>query len=105
MPLAQVISTYKNRPNRLALYEVGMSVGNLLVQATAMGLLAHQMGGYDVERAKEELIIPTRYEPMTIIAIGYKGDPAQLPKDVAAREKRERTRNDSSKFLIVGKCK
>ncbi len=105
MPLAQVISTYKNRPNRLALYEVGMAVGNLLLQATAMGLMVHQMSGYDVDRAKEELIIPTRYEPMSIMAIGYKGDPAQLPKDVAARERRERTRNENSKFLVAGKCK
>jgi len=105
MPLAQVISTYKNRPNSLALYEVGMAVGNLLLQATAMGLMVHQMSGYDVDRAKEELIIPTRYEPMTIIAIGYKGDPAHLPEEVAEREKKERTRDENSKFLIAGKCK
>jgi nitroreductase len=105
MPLAQVISTHKNRPNRLAFYEVGMAVGNLLVQATAMGLMVHQMSGYDVERAKEELIIPTRYEPLSIMAIGYKGDPSQLPEEVAAREKKERTRNENSKFLIAGKCK
>jgi nitroreductase len=63
LPLAQVISTYKNRPNRLAFYEAGMAVGNLLLQATHMGLMVHQMGGYDVDRAKEELVIPTRYEP------------------------------------------
>jgi len=105
MPLAQMISTYKNRPNRLASYEVGMAVGNLLVQATAMGLMVHQMGGYDLERAKAELIIPTRYEPMSIMAIGYKGDPSQLPQDLAAREKKERTRDENSKFLIAGKCK
>jgi nitroreductase len=105
MPLAQVISTHKNRPNRLALYEVGMAAGNLLAQATAMGLLVHQMSGYDVERAKVELVIPTRYEPLSIMAIGYKGDPTQLPKEVAARETRERTRMEISKFLIQGKCK
>ena len=105
MPLAQVISTHKNRPNRLALYEVGMAVGNLLAQATAMGLMVHQMSGYDVERAKEELIIPTRYEPLTIMAIGYKGDPKNLPEDVAAWELRERSRDELSKFLVAGKCK
>ena len=105
MPLAQVISTYKNRPNRLAFYETGMAVGNLLAQATAMGLMVHQMSGYDVERAKETLVIPTRYEPMCIMAIGYKGEPASLPSDVAAWEKRERTRMEISKFLVQGKCK
>jgi len=105
MPLAQVISTHKNRPNRLAFYEVGMAVGNLLVQATAMGLLVHQMSGYDVERAKEELVIPTRYEPMTIMAIGYKGDASKMTGKLAAWESRERTRDEISKFLVQGRCK
>ena len=105
MPLAQVISTYKNRPNRLAYYETGMAVGNLLAQATAMDLMVHQMSGYDVERAKETLVIPTRYEPMSIMAIGYKGEPAKLPSDDAAWEQRERTRMEISKFLVQGRCK
>ena len=105
MPLAQVISTYKNRPNRLAFFEAGMAVGNLLAQATAMDLMVHQMSGYDHERAKETLVIPTRYEPMSIMAIGYKGEPAKLPSDVAAWEQRERTRMEISKFLVQGKCK
>ncbi|MCK4879782.1 MAG: nitroreductase family protein [Bacteroidales bacterium] len=105
MPLAQVISTHKNRPNRLAFYETGMAVGNLLMQATALGLMVHQMSGYDVARAKETLVIPTRYEPMTIMAIGYKGDPSKLPEEVAAWETRERTRMEISKFLVQGRCK
>lgn len=105
LSLAQVISIYKNRPNRLALYETGMAVSNLLLQATSMDLLVHQLGGYDHERAKEELIIPTRYEPAAMMAIGYKGDPAQLPEKVAAREKSKRTRMEISKFLIPGRCK
>ena len=105
LPLTQVISTYKNRSNRLAFYEAGMAVGNLLLQATYMNLLVHQMSGYDVERANEELVIPSRYEPMAMMAIGYKGDVAQLPDSGTAWEKRKRTRNEISKFLVSGKCK
>lgn len=105
LPLTQIISTYKNRPNRLAFYEAGMAVGNLLIQATHMGLFVHQMAGYDLERAKEELVIPTRYEPMAMMAIGYKGDASSLPKEVAAREKQERSRLEISKFLVAGRCK
>ena len=70
-----------------------------------MDLMVHQMSGYDHERAKETLVIPTRYEPMSILAIGYKGEPAKLPSDVAAWEQRERTRMEISKFLVQGKCK
>jgi nitroreductase len=103
--MAQVISTYKNRPNRLALYETGMAVSNLLFQATHMGLYVHQMAGYDMELAKEILVIPTRYEPAAMLAIGYKGDRSQLPAEVAAREDNVRTRYEISKFLLQGKCK
>jgi len=105
LSLAQVISTYKNRPNRLAFYETGMAVSNLLLQATHMGIYVHQMAGYDVERAKVELVIPTRYEPAAMMAIGYKGDRNQLPEEVAKWEDRERTRLEISKFLVTGKCK
>ncbi len=105
LALAQVISTYKNRENRLAFYETGLAVSNLLIQATSMDLFVHQMSGYDHERAKDVLIIPTRYEPTAMMAIGYKGDPSSLPKEVAAWEKRDRTRMEISKFLVSGKCK
>ena len=105
LPLTQVISTYKNRKNRLAFYEAGMAVGNLLIQATHMGLFVHQMGGYDDEKAKELLVIPTRYEPMAMMAIGYKGDLSQLPKEFHKRENKKRTRLEISKILVQGKCK
>jgi nitroreductase len=105
LTLAQVISTYKNRPNRLAFYETGMAVSNLLLQATYMGLYVHQLSGYDYERTREELVIPTRYEPAAMMGIGYKGDRKQLPDEVAKWEDRERTRAEISKFLIAGRCK
>jgi len=105
LALAQVVSTYKNRPNRLAFYETGMAVSHLLLQATHMGLYVHQMSGYDWVRAKKTLVIPTRYEPTAMMAIGYKGDPAQLPREVAAREDRKRERMEISKFLVAGRCK
>ena len=105
LSLAQVVSTYKNRPNRFAFYETGMAAGNLLLQATYMDLFVHQMGGYDVEKSKEVLVIPARYEPVAMMAIGYKGDPLQLPAEVAAREQQRRSRMEISEFLIQGKCK
>jgi nitroreductase len=101
--LAQVISTYKDYPNRLAFYETGMAVSNLLLQATAMGLYVHQMSGYDEKRAPQVLAIPPRYEPAAMMAIGYKGDRSQLPDSVAAREDRERTRKEVSEILFGGR--
>jgi len=105
MPLAQTISAYKNKPHRLAYYDVGMAVGNLLVQATALGLFVHQLGGYDFERARDVLAIPAEFDPMTILAIGYKGDISKLPEKYAEREQKERTRKEISEFVVQGKCK
>ena len=40
------------KPNRHALHDTGMAVENLVLQATALGLQAHQMAGYDVGKAR-----------------------------------------------------
>jgi hypothetical protein len=40
-----------------------------------------------------------------MMAIGYKGDATQLPKEVAAREDKKRERMEISKFLVAGRCK
>jgi nitroreductase len=60
--------------NRHSFYDVGQAVAHLTVQATAEGLFVHQMGGFDVERARQLFHIGEGYEPVTVIAIGYLGD-------------------------------
>src|SRR5271157_6029406 len=50
------------RPNRHALYDLGQAVANLTVQATALDLHIHQMGGFDPRSARELFAIPTRSE-------------------------------------------
>lgn len=90
------------RPNRHALHDVGMAVGNLLLQATALGLRVRQMGGYSVERAREVLRIPGGYEPVAMIALGYPGDAAQLPDSLARRERAVRTRKPLDEFVFRG---
>ena len=105
LSMAEMVAPGRIKENRFAFHDTGMAVANLLAQATASGLMVHQMGGYDAEGAKKVLNLPVRYEPAAMMAIGYKGDPAQLPAEVAKWEERERTRMEISKFLIAGKCK
>jgi len=59
------------RPNRHALYDLGQAVANLTVQATALDLHIHQMGGFDLHSARELFAIPTGYEPAAVLALGY----------------------------------
>jgi nitroreductase len=52
-------------------HDLGLAVGNLTIQAQAMGIYLHQMGGIIPENAIDKLNIPEGYEPITAIALGY----------------------------------
>src|SRR5437660_6858724 len=59
------------KPNRHAFHDVGMAVGSLLVEATALGLFVHQMAGFSVEKARAVFSVPAGFEPVAAIAVGY----------------------------------
>ncbi len=90
------------KPNRHAMHDTGMAVENLVLQAAALGLVAHQMAGFDVEKARADLKIPDGYEPVAMIAIGYPGDPNILPDRLKQRELGPRERNKASAFVFSG---
>ena len=103
LSVAKMVFTYNGKPNRTAMYDTGMAVGNLLTQATAEGLVAHQMAGYDVEKARQSLEVPADHEPMAMMAIGYYGDHASLDEKHRLREEGPRVRRPTSEFVFVGK--
>ncbi|MCD5415586.1 nitroreductase family protein [Candidatus Bipolaricaulota bacterium] len=70
----------------------GMAVGNLMLQATEMGLIAHPIAGYNPTKVKETLKIPTDYTLITLIVVARAGDPADLSEDHRAIELGERDR-------------
>jgi nitroreductase len=90
------------KPNRHAFHDTGLAVENLVLQATAQGLAAHQMAGFDVEKARTDLLIPSGYEPVAMIAIGYPGDPAVLPERLRDREVRPRSRRRIEEWTFFG---
>lgn len=92
LSVACTFSSYNGKPNFYALHDTGMAVANLLIQATDMGLYVHQMGGFDKNMARRNLNIPDKYEPVAMMAVGYKGDPDDLPDDLQKRENAVRTR-------------
>lgn len=100
LSVARSASSFNGKPNPYAWHDTGMAVGNLLVQATDMGLYVHQMGGYNKEMAREKLNIPEGYDPVAMIAVGYRGDNDDLPKDLQKREKAERTRLTSGEIAF-----
>ena len=86
--LARLKTSTTGRPNRHAQFDTGTSWGYLALEARKIGLYAHGMGGFDLERSYEVLNVPRdAYEVMAAIAIGYYGDPVTLVEKDRMREK------------------
>ncbi|MCS6327992.1 MAG: nitroreductase family protein [Nitrospira sp.] len=90
-------------PNRHAWHDTGMAALSLSLQATALGLIAHQMAGFDVEKARADLGIPAGFEPVAMIALGYPGDPAILDERLRQRELAPRERKSAREFVAIGR--
>lgn len=86
----------------VSFYDLGMAVGNLLTQATALGLVAHQMGGFDSEKARAILNIPEGYQALAMIALGYPGTLEKLTDTLREREAAPRVRKAQGEFVFDG---
>lgn len=92
---------HNGQHNRHAIHDVGLAVGNLVVQATAMDLFVHQMAGILPEVIREGFSLPSGYEPVTGLAIGYSGDLNTLPEEVRERERAPRSRKALQEFVFA----
>lgn len=90
------------RPNAYAWHDVGLATAHLMLQAVALGLAVHPLAGFDRARAREAFVIPDGYEPVTMVAVGYPGDPARVPPEWAEREAAPRTRLPLGAIAFAG---
>jgi nitroreductase len=90
------------KPNRHALHDTGLATENLMLQATALGLQAHPMAGFDVEKVKTTYAMPEGFEPIAALAVGVPGDPNTLPEDRRERELAPRVRKPQHEFVFSG---
>ena len=93
---------YDGSLNSHAWHDVGLASGNLLLQATDLGLHVHMMGGFKAANAREVLGIPEGYEPVAMGAIGYAGNPDTLPEALKKRELAPRTRKPLEELVFKG---
>ena len=83
---------HNGKPNRYAQYDTGMAAMSLCVQAVALGLVVHQMGGFDADKARTTFAIPAEYTPLAMIAVGYQAEVSVLPEDFKVKELAPRQR-------------
>ena len=88
------------KPNRHAFHDTGRR--RISSYKRRRRLVAHQMAGFNVEKARIDLRIPTGCEPVAMIAVGYPGDPAVLPERLRGRELRPRIRRPIGEWTFSG---
>ncbi len=81
-------STFENngQANRWAQYDTGMAALSLSLEAVAQGLVAHQMGGFDIAKSRTAFAVPDDFMPMAMIAVGYQA----APETIADEETRQK---------------
>jgi nitroreductase len=103
--VAKETFTHNGKPNRTAHHDVGLASENLVLQVVEYGLVAHQMAGFDLEKARHEFSIPEDYTPVAMIAIGYpyRGNVDDLPEGARKKELAPRSRKPASEIAFAGK--
>ncbi|MCI0399844.1 MAG: nitroreductase family protein [Gammaproteobacteria bacterium] len=103
--LALAGSTFarNGKPNRWGQYDTGAASENLCLQATAMGLMVHQMGGFDADKVRASFEVPEQYGCMAMIAIGYQLSREAIPAELKERELAERRRRALQDTFFEGR--
>lgn len=99
---ANTLFNHNGKENRWAQYDTGAASENLCLQATSAGLMAHQMGGFDVTKTREVFAIPAQYTLMAMIAVGYPAEISSLSGEVLEREIAPRMRRPLGELFFSG---
>jgi nitroreductase len=90
--------------NRVHVHDIGLAMSQLSLQAMDMDLFVHQMAGIEIEKTIETFHVPNDFEPVTGFAVGYPGDPNQLPeKWMRDAELASRPRKPLPEFVFTGR--
>ena len=90
------------KPNRWTQHDTGAASVSMALQAEALGLAYHQMGGWDADKARAAFSIPAEYTPMAMIAVGYQASPDILDEETKAKELRPRGRKPLAERFFEG---
>lgn len=89
------------RPNPHVEHDLGQAIAHLTFEATRHDLYVHQMAGILPDKAKDLYNIEEDYEPKTMFAIGYKGEPELLDDDLQEQEEGTRSRKSLDEIVSM----
>jgi len=90
------------KPNRWTQHDTGAASVSMALQAVALGLAYHQMGGFDADKARAAFGIPADYTPMAMIAVGYQAAPEVLDEETKKKELVPRARKPLGEKFFEG---
>lgn len=94
---------HNGKPNRWAGYDTGAATACLSLQAVALGLAVHQMGGFDAAKAAEVFALPALATPMAVLAIGYQAPATTLDEALQIKELAPRSRKPLEEIGFWGR--
>ena len=89
-------------PNKGFLYDCGLAVSQMVVETHHRGLVAHQMTGFDPEKAAQNLGIDASLITVAVIAIGKQASAEQLEGPLLERENAPRERKALEEIVVKG---
>jgi len=102
LALANTIFSHNDNDNRWAQYDTGAATMSLCIQASSLGLMVHQMGGFSTDKAAEVFSIPDQYTPMAMMTVGYQLAEDKITGELMQRESSERKRNPLAEQFFDG---
>jgi nitroreductase len=99
---ADTVFRANGKPNKWAPYDTGAATENLCLQAAASGLMAHQMGGFDADKARASFKVPERFQILPMVTVGYQAPVESLSDEVKERELATRNRQPLGELFFDG---
>jgi nitroreductase len=92
--------SHNGQENLCAVHDVGAASAMIGLEATALKLYVHGMGGFDRQKLSALLAVSDDFVPVACWALGHLGNPSELPEQLQEREVAVRTRKNLSEVVF-----
>jgi len=87
--------------NKLHFHDLGVANENMFLESFNQGLIMHEMGGFDRDKARRVFNVPDEYEIGVMIAIGYQDSHDILPERYKEKAFSPRERKPLSEIAFL----
>lgn len=93
--------SHNSKPNATAIYDLGQAVSTYVLEAVNQGLIAHQMSGFDIEKATKSFQLEDDFVCVSVTAIGHLDKPDALSEELLKVELQNRMRKGVDQLVFT----